>query len=132
MLAYIMAGTLYAYENHRTFLSTKEHIADKSFFNCVSMFLEYLIQKKANENEIKERVTAIVEAKRLLKLFNGARRAEVIGGITFARYENFINYKRSDNPRDIDAGLELLVQCNIVVIIDNKIYLNPKIDAMEG
>jgi hypothetical protein len=132
MLAYIMAGTLYAYENHRMFLSTKEHIADKSFFNCVSMFLEYLIQKKANENEIKEQVTAIVEAKRLLKLFNGARRAEVIGGITFARYENFINYKRSDSPRDIDAGLELLIQCNIVVVIDNKIYLNPKIDAMEG
>ncbi len=131
-MAYIMAGSLFAYENYETFYNNEKHTMSRKMFNAVKALTKYLIDKKKQEEVVKEYAQKIAGAKKVLKtITSNSNIALSLEGITVSVFHRMTNYNRSSTDTDlIDSGQLFLMELGYVKIIDDKIYLNPKYSSV--
>jgi len=127
-MAYVMAGTLYAYENVRDFFVHPQHDMDTKFVNCTRLLQEYLMDKKKSEHKLKDHAIRVTGAQKIIKgLMSDANLEASLAGLTIAGLHRIVNYTRASTDTDmIDAGLDLLLSLNILRMRDMKLFLNPE------
>lgn len=135
--AYCLASCLFAYKNHKQFFKKRKHEVNKEFKIAVEKIVEYLIKVKVSEVKYSDKGIAIKGAKRVLKsLTRSSTLNESIKGMTLRDYKNCINYIQSKSKKELDKGLDLLIEMNLVNIdfSGNKTYvlLSPRWEEVKS
>jgi hypothetical protein len=129
-IAYIMAGSLYAYHNYKTFFQTPIHILDMRMINIVKELAKYLLEKKSKEHDLHQQSVAIKSARRILKvLTSDANYENTLRGLTEAKFKRIFHMERkTENNSDIHLGLDLLFKLNLLKVDKKERFiLNPKV-----
>jgi hypothetical protein len=130
-LGYIMAGSIYAYEHHIDFFTNKLHRPGAVYSNCVKSFVEYLIQKKKQEFEVKQKAEVLQAARKLLKTVLNSKDSIYVDGIEDYKFRNRLKSHGADSTNErkaeiFDEVCVLLHDLNYFRYKGGKIFLNPK------
>jgi hypothetical protein len=130
-LGYVMAGSVYAYEHHKKFFTTDVHMPGTVHTNCVKSFVEYLVLKKKQEFEVKEKSEVLTAARKIYTTITNSKDSVFVDGIEDYKFRNRFKAHGADSTNvrraDIfDNACVLLYEYNYFKYKGGKVFFNPK------